>query len=480
MRIYIYVFFMVFSLVVCLPQAKALTKEEIQGLSFLVSYQNDKRVKAAWQFLVNKKVITVRPEEQWQLADSYPQETHPEISAAIVALQAAKILSVKPLNWQGSTNEVELLIDQQEIYPRALEMINRAKKSICFNIFLWGGEIGEQILSALLAAQERGVRVRIMTAPGSGFGFLAVLQKITDLYYGKDPEKPYAPVVDKAIEAGLDVVSYPVKKLNGKAFVKADHNKVLSIDGIEALTGGMNFADVISTNHDTMVWIHGPAVKELERIFEDNWRLCKGEEIESFPTKGPNKWMNYDTTGIVDSNVVVTYSNAFINATRGLVEEGIDNAKFKIRIMMFTFTDDAVVEKVIAAHERGVDVEVLLDPNVHAFGLRLLGAPNLSTVRQFKKAGIPVRAYMTKPGNQMHIKACMIDDRYTYWGSTNWTKAGFDSNNETYVRIDSPTMAAKFTELFVHDWKMMTYIIKSDGFGRWLLATISELIDDGF
>ncbi len=480
MRMHIYMFLVVFTLLACVPQAHALTKEEIQGLSFLVSYQNDKRVKAAWQFLVNKKVIVVRPELQWQLAACYPTETFPEISAAIVTLQAAKILSVKPINWAGSANEVELLIDQGEIYPRALEMINRAQKSICFNIFLWGGEVGEKILDALVAAQARGVRVRVMTAPGSGFGFLAVLQKITDLYYGKEPEKPYRPVVEKAIEAGLDVVSYPVKKLNGKAFVKADHNKVLSIDGIEAMTGGMNFADVISSNHDTMVWLRGPAVTELEQIFEDNWRLCKGEEIENFPKKRHNKWMNLGTTGVIDSNVVVTYSNAFINATRGLVEQGIEQAKSKIRIMMFTFTDDQVVEKVIAAHNRGVDVEVLLDPNVHAFGLRLMGAPNLSTVRQFKKAGIPVRAYITKPGNQMHIKAAMIDDKYTYWGSTNWTKAGFDSNNETYVRVDSPVMAQKFNRLFEHDWKMMSYVLKSDGFGRWLLALLSELVDEGF
>ena len=480
MRVYIYMVLLVSFLFACLPQAKALTKEEIQGLSFLVSYQNDKRVKAAWQFLVNKKVIIARPEKQWELASCYPTETYPQISAAIVALQAAKILSVKPLNWQGSQNEVELLIDQDEIYPRALEMIKRAKKTIDFNIFLWGGEVGEQILDSLVAAKERGVRVRVMTAPGSGFGFLAVLQKITDLYYGKDPEKPYRPVVDKAVEAGLDVVSYPVKKLNGKAFVKADHNKVLAIDSIEAMTGGMNFADVISTNHDTMIWLRGPAVLELEQIFEDNWRLCKGEEFETFPAKKRNKWMNLDTTGVIEGNTVVTYSNAFINATRSLVEDGLDKAQSKIRIMMFTFTDDSVVDKVIAAHRRGVDVEVLLDPNLHAFGLRLMGAPNLSTVRQFKKAGIPVRAYMTQPGNQMHIKAAMIDDRYTYWGSTNWTKAGFDSNNETYVRVDSPVIAQKFNRLFDHDWKMMSYVLKSDGFGRWLLAIISELVDEGF
>ena len=187
MRTCIYMFLLVSFLFACLPQAKALTKEEIQGLSFLVSYKNDKRVKAAWQFLVNKKVIRVRPEQQWELANCYPSETHPEISAAIVALQAAKILSVKPLNWQGSHNEVELLIDQDEIYPRALEMINRAQKTIDFNIFLWGGKVGEQILDALVAAQKRGVRVRVITPPGRGFGFLAACQKIPDSTMEKIP-----------------------------------------------------------------------------------------------------------------------------------------------------------------------------------------------------------------------------------------------------------------------------------------------------
>ena len=79
----------------------------------------------------------------------------------------------------------------------------------------------------------------------------------------------------QAIDAGMEVGFYPVEWLNGKALVKADHNKMLSIDGMEAMIGGMNFADAIAGNHDLMLWIKGPAVAELDEIFNDNWRACK-------------------------------------------------------------------------------------------------------------------------------------------------------------------------------------------------------------
>ena len=59
-------------------------------------------------------------------------------------------------------------------------------------------------------------------------------------------------------------------------------------------------------------------------------------------------------------------------------EDLIDNAQKKIRILMFTFTDDVIVQKVIDAHKRGVDVRVIVDPNVHAFGLRMMGCARTS------------------------------------------------------------------------------------------------------
>ncbi len=469
------------------PSLYALTGPELQVLSFQAVHHRNKEVIKAYRFLVEKGVLVVRPEKQWELSAIYSSDEDEEISRAIVLLQENKILDVRPVNWKGSKNAVELLVDKEEIFPRALEMIARAERTIRFNIFLWGGEIGQKMVTALAAAKERGVDVKIITMPDSESSeLLTQIQDISNKIVGDEPLAPYQPVKQLAVEAGLSIAYYPVKKLNGKAFVKADHNKMLSVDGKEALIGGMNFADVVSGNHDLMLWIKGPAVTELVGIFNDNWRICGGKKLflnEAIPLWDRIDDVDRAVEGRENRNlahVKVAYSNACINATRSMVAQLIDGAQSKLRVMMFTFTDDDTVKRVINAHKRGVDVKVILDPNVHAFGLRLMGAPNISTVRQLKKAGIDVRAYETKPGNQMHIKACMVDDKHCCFGSTNWTKAGFDTNNETFITVTSKEVAEDFEALFKVDWEEETYVLKSKGFGRWLLANLAELVDEGF
>lgn len=464
----------------------ALEREEIQALNFLVMNSRDDAVREAWDVLQKADVLKVRPERQWELSLLYPKERHPEVADAIVLLTEKNILSPRPLNWAGTENAIEILVDKEEVFPRAIEMMDRAKHTIRFNMFLWGGKIGMQTVEAMKRAMARGVSVQVITMPDSeNTKILAAIQKLSNKIAGDEPLPPYAPVKAEAVAAGINVAYFPTGELNGSAIVKADHNKVIAIDGEEALTGGMNFADAVANNHDLMLWIKGPAVRELEEVFADNWRVCRKEFAEE---QGVSPIWNDDR--ILDAavekrardlaKVTVCYSNSVVNATRSMVADLIDNARSKLRIMMFTFTDDEMVEKTIAAHRRGVDVQVILDPNVHAFGLRLMGAPNISTVQQFKAAGIPVKAYQTRPGSQMHIKAMMVDDRFCCFGSTNFTKAGFDSNNETFVKVDSKYTAADLEALFDLDWADYTYDLKSDGLGKWLLGKVTEMIDGAF
>lgn len=476
-----------FCITVFVPTAAmALEREEIQALNFLVINSRDEEVKAAWTVLQENGVIKVRPEKQHELSLMYPKERSPEVADALVLLTERNVLSPRPLNWSGSDNAIEILVDKEEVFPRAIEMMDRAKLSIRFNMFLWGGKIGLETVEAMKRAIARGVSVQVITMPDSeNTKILAAIQKLSNKIAGDEPLPPYAPIKAEAVAAGINVAYFPTKDLNGSAIVKADHNKVITIDGLEALTGGMNFADAVANNHDLMLWIKGPAVRELEEVFADNWRVCRKENAEE---QAVSPLWNDDR--ILDAavekpardlaTVTVCYSNSVVNATRGMVESLVDNAQHKLRIMMFTFTDDVLVRKTIEAHKRGVDVKVILDPNVHAFGLRLMGAPNISTVQQFKRAGIEVKAYKTRPGSQMHIKAMMVDDKYCCFGSTNFTKAGFDSNNETFVKVESKYTAADLEALFDLDWADYSYVLESQGVGKWFLGKVTEMIDGAF
>ena len=490
------------ALIISFPvELRAIGENDLEKIAEAVDERGSSEVQHAFELLVEKDVLKVREEEDWELPNLYPRNEYPEIADALVIMQESRVLQVKPVNWEGTPNTVEILVDKEEIFPRALDMIRRATRWIRFNMFLWGGSIGKKVAHALADAQERGVDVQVIAPEKGGSKALKKLQLVSSKLAGEEPLPPYEPVIEYAKELGLDIGHIPVKRLPGKAFVKADHNKVLTIgteSAKEALIGGMNFADVVANNHDLMLWISGPAVDELNGIFSDNWRHCKKSLVvreELMPGfDGLNTTRGYycepcnapggfsSQSNCADGRVVISYSNAFSTNTRGMVEGLIASARESIRVQMFTCTDDRLVDALIDKYDEGngVDVKVILDPNVHAFGLRLMGAPNISTVRQLKKAGIPVRAYKTKPGSQMHIKSLTVDGRYSCFGSTNFTTAGFDSNNETFAKVDSEAVAEKMMKVFEEDWEEECYVIKSDGFGRWILSLVTETLDGRF
>ena len=73
---------------------------------------------------------------------------------------------------------------------------------------------------------------------------------------------------------------------------------------------------------------------------------------------------------------------------------------------MFYLSERKIVKGLIAAHERGVKLRILLDPNKDAFGREKNGIPNRQVASELHKAGIPVRWCNTQ-GEQCHNKILM-------------------------------------------------------------------------
>jgi hypothetical protein len=57
--------------------------------------------------------------------------------------------------------------------------------------------------------------------------------------------------------------------------VRVDHSKIIIVDGIEAMFVGMNFYATTAKNHDAMVRVTGPFVRELEISFSNNWNCVR-------------------------------------------------------------------------------------------------------------------------------------------------------------------------------------------------------------
>lgn len=123
----------------------------------------------------------------------------------------------------------------------------------------------------------------------------------------------------------------------------------------------------------------------------------------------------------------------------------LDNASSTIRISMFTLTHPDLAQALIKAKQRGVDVTICID----FYAGR--GA-SCNTLSKLKSEGISI---LYSQGQQLlHHKWALIDNHTLIFGSTNWTKAAFNKNQDCLLFLDklSSSQKAYLNKL----WKIIT------------------------
>ncbi|MBC7543674.1 MAG: phosphatidylserine/phosphatidylglycerophosphate/cardiolipin synthase family protein [Candidatus Sericytochromatia bacterium] len=327
-----------------------------------------------------------------------------------------------------SGNHVSALVDPAAIFAAITAEIGRAEHQILLDIFLFGGTTGHDLADHLCARVAAGVEVKILFDPHLGGPILRPLHE---------------PVLRRLQLAGAVVRPFAIRKLPGWwRPLKADHNKVLVVDGRHAFVGGANFHDGSQRNHDLMLLLRGPAATYLGEIFARHWSLAGGTQparMLRFPDEGP-------------SLVRVTVSNPDRQDIRQYLLTALAEVREDILLSMYVLGDNEVERALVAAHRRGVKVRIILDPNIQAFSLPINGMPNVAAVMTLRPAGLPIRFFPVKPGGQMHLKLAIFDHNLVVTGSANWTTLGLDGNNETTLFIEDIALATELAELFERDW----------------------------
>jgi phosphatidylserine/phosphatidylglycerophosphate/cardiolipin synthase-like enzyme len=117
------------------------------------------------------------------------------------------------------------------------------------------------------------------------------------------------------------------------------------------------------------------------------------------------------------------------NALRTLLHT-LHSAKDTLKIAMFTWTHPALTDAVIAAHNRGVDVTVVIDSNQGS-------ATGAQVVRDLKAAGVPT--YLSRGKGLLHYKMAIIDDAVLVVGSANWTRSACTKNDDCFLILQPLT-----------------------------------------
>jgi phosphatidylserine/phosphatidylglycerophosphate/cardiolipin synthase-like enzyme len=139
------------------------------------------------------------------------------------------------------------------------------------------------------------------------------------------------------------------------------------------------------------------------------------------------------------------------NLTGSIPEKLIDyinNAQRTIHIASFEFNLTPVAEALIAAHERGVEVQWVTDDE---HGIEAdEEEEDHGQFAMLEKAGIEVTD--DDRSALMHNKFWIFDDQTVWTGSTNITANGNFRNNNNVLVIDSPELAAIYEREFDEMW----------------------------
>ena len=136
----------------------------------------------------------------------------------------------------------------------------------------------------------------------------------------------------------------------------------------------------------------------------------------------------------------------FPDDTSKLIIDTINEAKKSLRIKMFLFSDPDLIHAVIAAHKRGLDVKVMLNP-----ARRSGEEENEDTRKKLEHAGVNVKD--TNPFFGLtHEKSMVVDDKLAFIKSLNWETKNLTETRDYAIITSHPHEVDEIILCFEADW----------------------------
>jgi len=246
---------------------------------------------------------------------------------------------------------------------------------------------------------------------------------------------------------------------------KANQRKVVIGDdgsgGLVGVVGSANPHDASGADSNVAARVTGPVLSSLLESELNIARRSGWHGSLPLPPIAPQP-APADTTDLTSGKVArvqVLTEGAIHDALIQRIDAAIRGES--VDIAMFYVADRAVVEALLAAGRRGVNVRLILDPNKDAYGHTTSGLPNQPAASELvseSDGAIHVRWYRTH-GEQFHTKLVMIYGPQRLWltlGSANLTTRSLgDYNLQANIAIEvgrSAALASQALEYFDTLW----------------------------
>ena len=296
-----------------------------------------------------------------------------------------------------ANNRVRLLVDGAEGYPAMLEAIAGARRSIVLASYSFAGDAtGARFRDALVERARAGISVRVTIDGVGSFGTRATF---------------FSPLVAAGGELG--VYRRPSPWRPQWSLRRRDHRKILVVDDEVGFVGGLNIGDEYAPEeweggawHDMHVRLHGPAARELTRMFNRTWRTITAESWND--RLGPPRPGGEVAVQVLESRIYQRFAihRSYLSAIR--------RARESVRITNAYFVPVQAVQRALrAARRRGARVQLLLAGRTD---IRSVQYASRALYGSLMKRGIEIYEWNERV---LHAKCAVIDGRWCSIGSYN-------------------------------------------------------------
>ena len=313
----------------------------------------------------------------------------------------------------------------------------------------------KDIPDALIAARDRGVKVRIIIDHAH-------------VYPRADSQ------IKKLIEAGKDI---EVRVLRGTRDYGVNHNKITIHDKSVVTTGSYNWTfQSTFSNYDNIIVIKDKKyVRGYINYFE--WMWSNARKISD----GPSPVLPEGYYGIPPQSSDFIYLNGYKvplylfspgSQTAEKLAQIIDNAKTSIDAVTFTFSSKVIADAMIRAHKRGVKVRFLEDIDM---------AKSSYMAKMVYDAGVPFKWIGGRnEKGAMHNKFIIIDGKILGTGSFNFTTNASVNSFENIVFTNNSLVVNAYINKFSWFYSQATSPQSSDefdGVDRYERGYLENILD---
>lgn len=285
-----------------------------------------------------------------------------------------------------------------------VEAIGTATRTLDVAAFEWESD---KMTQALLAAAERGVKVRMVVDTENALD---------------NPDTTLGEIEAEGI---------PIVDDKRSAFM---HNKFIIIDGLTVWTGSMNYQpnDFFRNNNNVLMLRSLKAAAVYTAEFNEMFLN------QQFGVRSPAS----NTANYVQDGTPIQILFAPENDVMAQIIREVSMAKTQIRFAAFSFTDDALAQAMLDRKQKaGVSVEGIFETT---------GSQTpYSELTKLYCAGVP--AFQDGNPGVLHNKMIIIDNQTVITGSFNFSANAANSNDENLVIIRNADIAT----LYLQEWQRL-------------------------